>query len=442
LEDRLLVPITLQRGLLVAAAVLVPGFGVLYRMVLSEDYDPFVWRIAFSVLCLSGMLASYRWQWVADHLHEFILFIALVLDVAIIGLAGINGFSGDRAIGVIVTVACIIICFRNSWETLAYACITSALTAVAYTLGDSSAGVGQPVVQGSIVSVTVMIGLLNESRRQLQLQLEHSRADLEIRVAARTEELAVSMVRLEGEIDIRRQAESEAMAANRAKSAFLANMSHELRTPLNAIIGYTEMLVEEAEDRELPEFLGDLSRVRRAATHLLSMIGYILDLTAIETGKLTIHAGRVEIRPVLEDVEQAVRLAVDAGGSRATWECDDDVVVLADPERLRQILLNLVSNAAKFTEQGTITVRAWSEGARVFVSVQDTGIGIPEEAISTLFDDFTQVDGSSTRRFDGTGMGLAISRRLARALDGDVVVDSRMGRGTTVTVDLPRWQTT
>jgi PAS domain S-box-containing protein len=230
--------------------------------------------------------------------------------------------------------------------------------------------------------------------------------------------------------------------ATRAKSAFLANMSHELRTPMNAIIGYSEMLQDEFQDRGLTDLLPDLEKIHRSGKHLLRLIDDILDLSKIEAGKLDLVWETFEIAPLARDVESTMRHIVAKNQNSFEVRCPEDIGVLrADLTRLRQVLLNLVGNAAKFTERGAVSLdvrREAADGAAwVAFRIHDTGIGMTPEQIGKLFQAFTQADVSTTRKYGGTGLGLAISRQLCRMMGGDVTVESEPGRGSTFTVRLP-----
>lgn len=230
--------------------------------------------------------------------------------------------------------------------------------------------------------------------------------------------------------------------ANRAKSNFLANMSHELRTPMNAIIGYSEMLLEDAEEEGLDHFQDDLGKIRSSGKHLLGLINEILDLSKIEAGKMDILLESFDIFKLVKEVEATIHPLAEKGSNKLIIDCPEDVGSMdADETRVRQMLHNLLSNACKFTENGTVTLKVFRDtrdGIQwVNFAIIDNGMGIPEESIGKLFLEFSQVDNSSTRKFGGTGLGLAISRRFCLMMGGDIRVKSVLGEGSTFTIYLP-----
>ncbi|HYK02643.1 MAG TPA: response regulator [Thermoanaerobaculia bacterium] len=247
----------------------------------------------------------------------------------------------------------------------------------------------------------------------------------------------------------RRRAEAEvakakdaAEAANRTKSLFLANMSHELRTPLNAILGFSEMLQEEAVERKLTDFDADLQKISTSGRHLLGLINDILDLSKIEAGKMDLRLELFEIPALIEEVTSTIEMQVAKNGNTLEIICDPGIGAMrADLSKVRQGLFNLVSNAAKFTHKGQIKVvaerQAMDGNDWIMFQVSDTGIGLSSDQIVRLFQPFTQADASTTRRFGGTGLGLALTRRFCQMMDGDVTVHSVPGEGSVFTIMLP-----
>ncbi len=247
----------------------------------------------------------------------------------------------------------------------------------------------------------------------------------------------------------RRHAEEEvanakeaAEAANRTKSLFLANTSHELRTPLNAILGYSEMLQEDAVNQGVQEFLPDLQKIHTAGTHLLSLINDLLDLSKIEAGKMDLYLETFSIPMLIEDVAQTIRPLVGANANTLHVECPADLGTMhADITKMRQSLLNLLSNASKFTIRGTISLqvsRETMEGREwIWFRVTDTGIGMTAEQLVKLFQTFSQADTSTTRKYGGSGLGLALTRTFSQLMGGDVTVKSVLGESSTFTIKVP-----
>ena len=235
------------------------------------------------------------------------------------------------------------------------------------------------------------------------------------------------------------QAKTEELEiASRHKSEFLANMSHELRTPLNAIIGYSELIAEECADLGTEEFLPDLAKIQSAGKHLLTLISGILDLAKVEAGRMDLFVEPIDIAAMLTEVDQIVRPLVEKNRNTFVLDCPANVGTFdADLVKVKQVLFNLLSNSAKFTDSGTITLAITRRPDAVDFAITDTGIGMTDEQMGRLFEAFSQADVSTTRKYGGTGLGLALSRSFCQMMGGDITVTSELGAGSTFTVTLP-----
>lgn len=329
---------------------------------------------------------------------------------------GLRG-AGCFALGILVAGA------GAGFEVLPVSLLAQAMTALAVLAYTAAFGLASHYQTRHAIGAKRELGARNEVIEQQKRDLESAREAAEL-------------------------AREQAEAANLTKSAFLANMSHELRTPLNAVIGYTEMLEEDFSDRGgLDAELADLVRIKGAAHHLLQMINDVLDLSKIEAGKIELHVESFELAGLIDQVVSTTQPLLAVNRNTLQVHCAQGLGRMqSDLTKLRQVLINLVSNAAKFTKDGSILIETTGgrddEGrALVVFEVRDTGIGMTPSQLGRLFQPFVQADAETTRKYGGTGLGLAISRRLCRMMGGDVTATSTAGEGSlfraTVLAQLP-----
>ncbi|HVO43669.1 MAG TPA: response regulator [Aggregatilineales bacterium] len=336
--------------------------------------------------------------------------------------------------------------FLNTWAFLALTSVGTLLIGLLIFINannPASRVAGNVVDYLAIWSFLVIMAVMTDTfvlylrtteairRRELETanqRLRASEASLEQRVAERTRDLEIA----------RKQAED----ASLVKSQFLASTSHELRTPLNAIIGYSELIEEECLDHGQQEFVPDLKRIQTAAKHLLALVNDILDLAKIEAGKMELFLETINIPAMINDIVVTVTPLVEKNANKLAVTCPAELGTMsADLTKVRQIVFNLLSNAAKFTKTGQINLEVSRPSDRggdwLVIKVSDTGIGMTPDQIDKLFQDFSQVDSSTTRKYGGTGLGLSISRRFVEMMGGDIAVQSAYGKGSTFTVRLP-----
>ena len=313
------------------------------------------------------------------------------------------------------------------------------LTSRWVVIGFAVGSIGLAILLGYAVSSSLMgpVLLMDSQLRRIAVGDFSKRVEVPNRDELGT--LADNLNRMNNEL---RSLYEQLETASRHKSDFLANMSHELRTPLNAIIGYSEMLMEEAADLDRRDFIPDLQKIRASGKHLLALINDILDLSKIEAGKIELSPETFDLAGLIEDVASTVQPLIEKNANVLTINRAVDLgAMYADITKVRQILYNLLSNACKFTEHGTITlnaVREHADGAGwLLLSVRDTGIGMTDEQMARLFQPFSQADIQTARKYGGTGLGLAITRRFCEMMGGEIKVASEWGKGTMFTVRLP-----
>ncbi|MFC4601277.1 MHYT domain-containing protein [Cohnella hongkongensis] len=410
-------------GLLLATGISAMHYIGMAAMLIDISYDP----LMFGLSILIAIVASIAALWLSFYFRKDSeqtevwkkVGSGLVMGGAIVGMHYTGMFAAHFHVGGRAEAASGIL-LDQKW--LAYLISGGTLL----TLGISLLGI---YISRRFSSKDSEIELKSKEIHLKNQELQRLNDHLEELVRERTAQLE--------------KAHDEAIQANRIKSQFLANMSHELRTPLNAIIGYSEMLTEEAMELGEPAFAADLEKISKSGKHLLALINDILDISKIESGKMEVYLEECQLGSMLQDVFSTVQPLVENNGNRLETKWDEGVMT-TDATKLKQILLNLLSNAAKFTRNGTIRV----EGLRMekkgkdgyMIRVADSGIGMTEEQLGKLFQPFTQADSSTTRKYGGTGLGLAITQRFCDMLGGEITVESRPGEGSVFSCWLPMIQ--
>ncbi|QJW97201.1 sensor histidine kinase [Frigoriglobus tundricola] len=314
-----------------------------------------------------------------------------------------------------------------------------------FYIGAAAAGGGESLVgvQGVVVSPFfdargTVCGVVYGSRMQRARGREIGPLEAQVTQLLATA-VGAGLQRLERDEEANRLrvAKEAAEEADRTKSGFLAMVSHELRTPLTTIIGYSEILLEQAEADNLPQYTADLKQVHSAGQHLLALINDILDFSKIEAGKLEIARDAYAPASLIRDLMVSVEPLAKKNDNRLEVDCPADLGKgVGDPTRIRQCVLNLVGNACKFTKSGVVKVSARRDGDLLKVVVADTGLGMTPEQVGRLFQAFTQVDATAGRKYGGTGLGLAISQKLCTAMGGRITVASEAGKGSTFTMTI------
>jgi signal transduction histidine kinase len=436
--------VTLDYGVRMAAAVLVGATAI--SAFWGQQSNPIAWALVILYGLawphLAFLAASHAedsknaelWNLMGDSFMQgcFVAFMAFSLWPSAIAITSIN--AGNLAVGGLRLAA------RGLVFMVVGVLVGGSLVGFEFQEEANAITIALSIL--AIISYTTIFGLHSyfqtrravHARRQLnvqKLQVEEQNREIEAARAAAEQARATA-----------EEAKEAAVSANLAKSSFLANMSHELRTPLNAIIGYSEMLQEEAEDNGYDDLVPDLQKIRTAGKHLLDLINSVLDLSKIEAGKMQLYIEAFEIERLIEEVRTTAEPLVRRNGNRLIVETEAGMGELrGDVTKLRQVLLNLLSNAAKFTEKGTIRLTAHREmrldGICIAFAVADSGIGMTAEQLEKVFDPFTQADGATTRKYGGTGLGLAICRRFCQMMGGDIIASSAPGEGSIFIVRLP-----
>ena len=418
----------------VAGLTAIPS-GIALRWLVPNAWDP-LWARALICLSCLGLAEAIRRDARRATVQQAVRVLAIIAAAWVVTLVWGNGFPPGASSGVLPLLGMCLLGFPTIREGIRFTLFMSVLLAIA---GWASPG-HELHAAGLVVSCLTLgsvLALATAHRAAMADRLRSARDDLERTVADRTAELRA-------EVRTRRKAEARAVQASETKSRFLANMSHELRTPLNAIKGYAELCTEVMHDHhegaEVPrdDLLTDLGRVTTAADRLLALVNDVLDLARIEAGMMEMHPEPTDVAALVHRMGDELQPLVAAQGNRLERHLDAlPPTIEVDAHRLHQVLVNLLGNAAKFTEGGTITLGGTLDKGAVELTVEDTGIGIPASALPHLFDRFTMVDDSSTKQHDGTGLGLALSRDLARRMGGELTARSQEGLGSVFTVRLP-----
>ncbi len=357
-----------------------------------------------------------------DKQKEYVGFVYVVQDKKEFLASQYESFRRNAIIGLMCAVAFIVLLHFAINRLLAP--MTRLAAVMDRTRQGDTAARATPEGAIELVNMAEIYNSVMDNLADRDVRLMRQKDELESEVTLRTQELV--------------QARDEAIDASRHKSEFLSNISHELRTPLQAIMGYSDILHERLEDEGLDDLCEDTECITDNANHLLNLINSILDLSKIEAGRMDIHLAHVKIGNVVRQAQETILPLMQKNANQLVVEIEEtDQMIRIDETKLLQILLNLLSNAGKFTQMGRVTVSVRQSEDELNIEVADTGIGIKQQHLNVIFDAFRQVDGSATREFEGTGLGLSITRRFCEVMGGYISVTSQPGRGSTFSVRFP-----